>query len=189
MDSLDKMGGVRMKKLVILGTIWLISCVSLPDLGDSYTNKSFHALSAQQSRLIIYLDVPLTSSYYRVEIDENPWAYLIPNSFQEIVVDAGIHSLSIPDYYYGGSVILGMDASDWGGFLSSDAMQFHALPATTHYFRYELHREQRVIECDESRDTISVCNRYVDVASLIEVTEEEALRQISNYREALNEEL
>lgn len=180
-----------MKKIIFTAVFWLVGCVSLPQLGDGLSVKPLDALSPEQSRLIIYLDVPL-SRYQRVNVDSASSLYILPNSFQEVVLEAGVHNLSIPGFFYGQSVmpLLGFDAVAEGSWdTSSTATKFETLSATTHYLRFEIHNKPGVRECAEDTDTIMVCSFTYNSPLLKEVVESEALEQIAEYREVLNEEI
>lgn len=183
-----------MKKIIFTAAFWLVGCVSLPQLGDSLSAKPLDELSPEQSRLVIYLDAPV-ARYHQINIDNSPSLYILPNSFQEVVLESGVHNLSAAGFFFGQTAqsvmpLLGLNPLSVTGWVpESEATQFSALPATTHYLRLEIHSERSVRECDEDRDTISICPFTYDFPVIREVVETEALEQIAEYREVLSEDI
>lgn len=167
-----------MKSLIVIFTLSLAGCISLPERGQLYSQKSFAPLTEEQSRLIIYSGESILNNYNPVNLQGYSLAYVLPQSFQEVVVENGPQTFSLPTFPLG----LGAALTGFPGH----TFVFYTTPSTNHYFRFERQREQVVQECQEDRDTIRVCSSYHDIPRLIEVQEEEARSEILNYQEVFN---
>ena len=153
-------------------------CVS-PNLGEVFDTATHARSSAADGLVIIFADAEIAEGIiYQTWANGDVQGIVFPNSFRRVTVPPGEAAIGFREQFGGNPIkddlppsftYLGSPLSFWPPFV----LRIDVAAGEVRYIQIRKEREERFVECEETRETIRLCSR-VTYRTIIEPVDETA---------------